>query len=243
MGSYFLRIEKVYKGTPILVEKKKIKNVHLKVFRDLTVKCSFPESATDEYIEKFFLDRIDWINKQLEKYRKATGADNYECLRDGSCIQMLGKDYRIFIKQAQDNKVVEDVKSITIFNKNIANENAIRNQFMNWWRARAEQIFCEILDTKYDKVIRKYGITKPTLRIRSMKTMWGTFNDKKNVATINDYLLKANMLQIEYVVLHELTHTRFKNHSQDFYNFMTIHMPDWQERKKSLDTQVAQGIT
>ena len=242
MSSYYLKIEKIYNGTPILIERKKVKNVHLKVYRNLTVKCSFPESANDEYIDQFFAKRISWINKQLEKYKEATGADNYECLRNGSCVQMLGKDYRIYIKDNIFNRIEEDVKTITIYTKDTKNGTALKRQFMMWLRNKAESVFSKTLDDKFEKIIKKYKMVKPKLKVRSMKTMWGTFNDRNNTVTINDYLLKASILLIEYVILHELTHTLYRNHNMDFYNFMTIHMPDWQERKKSLDAEIAQGI-
>ena len=32
------------------------------------------------------------------------------------------------------------------------------------------------------------------------------------------------------------------NHNSDFYDFMTVHMPDWKERKKQLDTEVVQSL-
>lgn len=243
MSSYFLKIEKIYNNISILIQKKKVKNVHLKVYRDLTVKCTFPESASEEYIDKFFKTRIDWINKQLLKYKEATGADNYECLKDGSSFQILGKDLRVFIKQDKHYAVIESEKSIIIYTKDTTAENKIKNQFMIWWREKAQKIFGDILDEIYQSVIKKYNIGKPTLKIREMKTMWGSYNNTSKTINLNTYLLKANILLIQYVVLHELAHTLYKYHNEDFINFLTIHMPDWRERKKILDTQVAQGIS
>ena len=52
---------------------------------------------------------------------------------------------------------------------------------------------------------------------------------------MNEYLLKADISCIEYVILHELTHLIYHNHNKEFYDFITIYMPDWQERKKKLD--------
>lgn len=243
MESYYLKIEKVYNNIKILIEKKEIKNCHLKVYRDLTVKCSFPESASDEYIEKFLSARIDWINRQLDKYKEALGTGNLDCIRNGSSFQMLGRDYRIFIKQAKRNEIIEDEKSITIFSNGIDNTDKIKKHFIIWWRNKCRTIYGEILDKFFDDVIKKYKKQKPALTIRSMKTMWGSYNKNSNTLNINDYLLKANILQIQYVILHELTHMLYKCHGTDFYNFMTINMPDWRERKKMLDSQIAQGIS
>ena len=65
---------------------------------------------------------------------------------------------------------------------------------------------------------------------------------EENKITLNEYLLKANIRCIQYVILHELTHLLYPNHSSDFYNFLTIHMPDWKDRKKQLDTEIVQSL-
>ena len=75
-----------------------------------------------------------------------------------------------------------------------------------------------------------------------MKTMWGNCNTAKSLITLNEYLYKANMLCIQYVILHEMTHLLYPKHNDGFYNFLTIHMPDWKERKKMLDFEVVQGL-
>ena len=98
------------------------------------------------------------------------------------------------------------------------------------------------MDNYYDKVIRKYNVDKPTITIKKMKTLWGSCSPQKCKITLNEYLMKANIRCIQYVVLHELTHLLYPNHSSDFYTFMTIHMPDWEERKKQLDTEVVQCL-
>ena len=109
-------------------------------------------------------------------------------------------------------------------------------------RQTAETVYQEEVDRFYDAVIRKYGIDKPVITIRKMKTLCGSCTPSKNKITLNEYLLKANIRCIQYVVLHELTHLLYPNHNSNFYNFLTIHMPDWKERKKQLDTEVVQGL-
>ena len=44
------------------------------------------------------------------------------------------------------------------------------------------------------------------------------------------------------VILHELTHLMYPNHSKRFYDFLTVHMSDWQEHEKQLDTEVVQRL-
>ena len=46
----------------------------------------------------------------------------------------------------------------------------------------------------------------------------------------------------QHVILHELAHFLYPYHNKDFYDFITIHMPDWQDRKKQLDYEFVLGI-
>ncbi|MEW6173072.1 MAG: M48 family metallopeptidase [Bacillota bacterium] len=47
---------------------------------------------------------------------------------------------------------------------------------------------------------------------------------------------------MDYVVLHELTHFLYPKHNKDFYEFLTVHMPDWKERKRILDYEIVKGL-
>ena len=90
---------------------------------------------------------------------------------------------------------------------------------------------------KYQETLKKYGIKIPKIEIRRMKTRWGSCIPACNKVIFNLNLIKTPMCCIEYVVLHELSHFKHQNHSKNFYNFITIFMPDWKERKKILDEE------
>ena len=81
----------------------------------------------------------------------------------------------------------------------------------------------------------KYGVERPQLRIRDMKSRWGTCHVKKGIVTLNKRLLAAPRGAVEYVVLHELCHLIYPDHSKQFYDFLAVMMPDWKERKQLLN--------
>lgn len=102
-------------------------------------------------------------------------------------------------------------------------------------------VFEDILEELYPQ-FKKYGVERPTLRIRDMETRWGSCLVKKGVITLNKRLLEAPRNGIEYVVMHELCHFVHPNHSELFYIFLTMLMPDWKERKQFLDKTAAYGL-
>jgi predicted metal-dependent hydrolase len=90
----------------------------------------------------------------------------------------------------------------------------------------------------FNKLIKKYHpyINKPInkIRIKKMTTRWGSCNYKKGYINLNLYLIKKDIKFIEYVILHELTHLIYPNHSKDFYNFIRNIMPDYKDRIKNV---------
>ena len=95
-------------------------------------------------------------------------------------------------------------------------------------------VFNEILDEVYPAFI-PYGVKKPKLRVRTMKSCWGSCMVNKGIITLNRKLLMKPRECIEYVVVHELCHFIHPNHSKEFYKFTEQFMPDWKERKACLN--------
>lgn len=224
------------------VIKKPIKNVHLKVFRDLTVNLSVPMAVPEEWITKFLNERASWIDKQITKYKDTSGYNNLSNIINGSSTQLLGKDMRIFKKASLSNSIKVVEKNINVCLKDINDEDLANKLFENWWRKKALSVFQNELDIMYNSIFKKYEIPKPVIYIKKMKTLWGSCTKLKGKITLNEYLLKADIRCIQYVILHELTHLIYTYHNSDFYDFLTVQMPDWQERKKQLDREVVHGI-
>ena len=225
----------------INILRKKIKNVHLKVFRSLEVSLSVPENVPDDWIDEFLRRRSQWIDKQITKYKLSSGSNNLNNIRNGSSTQFLGKDMRIYQKESLENVIEIDEKKINVFLKK-NDDKYFQKMFEKWWRNTALELYQKEAKKLYNKVFRKYKIEEPHIVVRKMKTMWGSCTPQKGKITLNEYLLKADIRCIQYVILHEMTHLMIPNHSREFYDFLTIHMPDWKERKKVLDLEVVQGV-
>lgn len=226
----------------VQIIRKKIKNVHLKVFRSLEVVLSVPSTVPNDWIDSFLENHVDWIDNQITKYKKSSGYNNLSSIRSGSSTQLLGKDVRIYKEASLTDRVELDEKKICIFLKDASNEERSQKLFDQWWRNTASDIFQSEAEQLYQKIFKKYGLNQPKILVRKMKTLWGSCTPSKDKITLNEYLLKADIRCIQYVILHELTHLLYPNHSNEFYDFLTIHMPDWKERKKQLDNEVVQGL-
>ena len=100
-----------------------------------------------------------------------------------------------------------------------------------------EQNDIERLSKIVEESVKKYSITlgvaPKKVRIKDIKYAWGSCSSKRNIS-INMQLAKKEEKVIEYVVLHEMCHLLYMNHSKDFWKLVERYMPRYKEYKKML---------
>jgi predicted metal-dependent hydrolase len=74
----------------------------------------------------------------------------------------------------------------------------------------------------------------PKIKVRDMRTRWGTCNLKTNTLTFSVRLAAMPYAAQEYVVVHEYSHFAQANHSPAFWAVVARHMPDWRARRALL---------
>lgn len=72
-----------------------------------------------------------------------------------------------------------------------------------------------------------------SIKYRKNKRTWGSCNFK-NGLNFNTLLVKFPLEVIEYVVIHELAHIKYKNHSKDFWNLVYKYCSDYKKREETL---------
>lgn len=91
----------------------------------------------------------------------------------------------------------------------------------------------KIVEESVKKYSIKLGVAPKKVRIKDIKYAWGSCSSKKNIS-INVQLAKKEEKAIEYVVLHEMCHLLYMNHSKDFWKLVEKCMPRYKEYKKML---------
>jgi predicted metal-dependent hydrolase len=109
---------------------------------------------------------------------------------------------------------------------------SVRKLLDRWYRAQAEIVFHERLATCHQKIPK--DIPLPPLRIRPMKTRWGSFSPKKRI-TLNLRLIMMPLDCLDYVILHELCHFKIKGHGPRFWKLLERFLPGCRERRKQLN--------
>ena len=225
----------------VAVTEKNIKNMRLRVFPSREIRLSVPEQTSQEYISKFLQDKSSWIDRQLERFRETEAIEKEDSIHTGTSTRILGRQLVIKIIKANQKRIFRDDLTLFIYTPDPEDQQGIDRQFTNWWQKKSKLYFQEQLNQLFP-IIEKHGICKPNLVIRKMQTLWGSCSRQNHTVNLNYYLYKAPVPCVEYVILHELTHFLYPHHDRNFHNFITVYMPDWQERKRMLDYEIVLGV-
>lgn len=224
------------------VERKKVKNVNLNIKVNGDVIVTAKDEVPLEFIQSFILRKANLIIKQVKYYKAHEVKNKYEKeLVSGESIKYLGKQYRLKVVESEEEYVKYLRGYIYLYVKDKSNYRKKEQLLNNWFDIKCREVFKSLYEEMY-LMVSKYGVPDVKINIRKMKTRWGSCMAEKNTIILNRDLIKAPKYCIKYVVLHELVHMIYKEHNNEFYDFLFTLMPDWKERKRILDEEVVMTL-
>lgn len=220
---------------PYLLTRKSVKNVNLRIKPDGRVLVSANKSVPIEFIDNFIQRKQQFIFSALSRYEEKQKLTQNVPKRyiSGENFDLLGKSLTLKVEECKEETVHTDGVYIFLKVKDKDDFRHKESMMLKWFRQYQNMIFEELLQEKY-ALFQKYGVPYPKLRIRNMKSRWGSCNPAKGIITLNSQLIAAPRKCIEYVVVHELAHFIHPNHSRQFWDFVAMMMPDWKERRQEL---------
>ena len=192
----------------VLIVKKNNKNTYIKIKDDLTIYVTTNYLTTKREVKRILDNEKDFLRKALSRARKK--------LEKEELFYYLGEKYDIILVpfeniEVSDGKIyVKDEKTLD-----------------KWLKKEIKRVFAERLEYNYD--LFDEDIPFPKLKIRSMKTRWGVCNKRDNSVTLNSKLIKYSIHEIDYVIIHELSHFVHFDHSREFWETVRLHMPDYKK--------------
>ena len=210
----------------------------LRVKSSSEIILTIPKRVTIEQGKEFVKKKINWIKKQQAKYKSFENKKETSNFENGDIVYFLGNKYKLKVIPNEKNSIkIENEYLILNIRKNyIENKVYISNTYDKLLKEYAKTVFQDLV-IKYQAQMIKYKIKIPEIEIRKMKSRWGSCFCTKNKIVLNLSLIKTPIECIEYVVVHELSHFRYQNHSKNFYDFISIFIPDWNERRRILNKE------
>lgn len=206
------------------------KTLGITITPELDVLVKAPDIATNEKIESVVRKKAPWILKQQNYFLGFHPKSPARKFVSGESHLYLGRQYKLKLIKGKKNEILFDGRQIIIKHKPASLPRQILN---SWYRHRAKLKFAEIAEPLIQR-FKKYNVTPNEIYLQEMKTRWGSCTPKGKII-LNPELIKAPKACIEYVIVHELCHLVYKNHSVRFFTLQKKEMPDWERWKERLE--------
>lgn len=217
------------------LQRKRVKNMNLRIHPDGRVTLSAPTRVSMRAIEEFLHAKTDFVLSALDRFHTMRqNAPNPIQYTDGDKLLLLGNQTILRLTQGTEEYIVWKQPYLEMTVRDTQNFDMKRKLMEQFQTQLCTKVFNELLQ-ELCPLLRSYGVTIPRLRIRAMKTRWGSCTPHHHVITLNTRLIEAPRECIAYVVLHELCHFVYPNHSAQFHALVASFMPDWKARKKRLN--------
>ena len=217
-----------------ILTRKAVKNLNMRVKPDGEIHVSAPPIVSVKYIDNFVLAHEETLIKTLDKYEKIK-LNRVQPLQylSGEKVRFLGEDLHLLVEASRVEEVEKIGQFLFLRVKDTADFDRKEKVMKKWFSKMQVEVFLEICKEIYP-LFKPYGVKYPLVKIRNMKSRWGSCQPQKKIITLNGKMIAAKREAIEYVVLHEFAHFVHPNHSKEFYGLVGELMPDWKERKAML---------
>lgn len=210
------------------------KSLGITVYPNRNVEIKAPLDTALVKIQEKVKKRAAWILKQQDYFLSFEPRITNRKFVSGETHYYLGRQYQLKVIDSAINKVKYTGRFIEVYVTERAN---VKEQLQQWYRAKAEIWFRKLAD-KHIERFKKYNVEPQKVELKKMENRWGSCSSKGRIL-LNPELIKAPKACIEYVIIHELCHLVYRDHTKEFYNLQTHEMPDWQKWKMKLETLLA----
>lgn len=208
-----------------IVKRSSSRQIKLTISSSGEVKVSIPSWMPYKLGLDFAKSKSDWISKQKpEKTLLVNG-------------QSIGKNHHLVFKTTTAKSVttrLNDIEAIVFLPVEVSIDNQLAQSAANKIAKRALLTQGRaLLPIKVKELSQKYGYDFNEIKVKSLKTRWGSCDSNKNI-TLNLFLMQLPWELIDYVILHELTHTKIMHHGVDFWQAMENSQPGSKDLRKQL---------
>lgn len=217
-------MEMIVDGIPIAVEKKRIKHMYLRVKPDGAVCISAPSRMSDAAIHAFAASRMDWILLHQQRLRLRLPPPPLQ-YRSGEDLLLWGTPHTLQVLPSREKRCTAFLQGDSLLLCAPPDSTLQQRQaaVRSWYRAQlraaipAVRRACEAV----------VGCEAAEVRIRDMRTRWGSCNVARRRIWISLALAQKPPECLRCVMIHELVHLLELGHTPRFWSLMDRFCPDW----------------
>ncbi|MCY4362702.1 MAG: SprT family zinc-dependent metalloprotease [Gammaproteobacteria bacterium] len=221
------------RGIAVEVVRKNIKHLYVGVYPPGgRVRVSAPLRIDKDAIRLAVISRLGWIRKRQAQFEQQERQSEREYV-SGESHYFEGRRYRLdVIEQNCPPAVLRLDNNTIILSVRPGSDHVKREKVLDkWYRSQLR----DRLPLLVDKWEKKIGVKVKDIRIRKMKTRWGTCNRRARRIWLNLELMKKSASCLEYVVVHELVHLIERKHNKRFKDLMDKYLPHWRNHRDELN--------
>lgn len=209
------------------------KTLSLTVRPDLSIVLKCPVKTETEKIQTFLQKKWFWLEKQLSYFKKYQRKVYEKEYISGEGYLYLGRQYKLMVKKGKEDKVSTVRGQLIVYTtKLVSNTKHNKKLIETWFADKTVSVF----ESRLNEMLYMFDYDiKPELSIREMQKRWGSFLNKKKIL-LNPKLIHTSKDCIDYVIVHELCHFKYKDHSKKFWKFLDEKYPRWEKVKDKLET-------
>lgn len=184
-----------------------------------------PQQVADRMV----LKKARWVLEKLELVRSVQEGE----IVTGSRIQYLGRQYYtevVFEEGLVGARIEFNHSRFRIYvASGEGTQASIQEALKAFFRAKA----LEKITPRIRKWSEETGLVYECFKMRTMEKRWGSCT-ASNTILLNPSVIQLPFSLIDYVIVHELCHTKVKDHSKEFWAELSRHMANW----KDLDARI-----
>ncbi len=220
-------------GISVEVVRKNIKNFYIGVHPpNGRVRVSVPLRLDDNAVRMAVISRLGWIRRQQAAFEGQDRQSQREFVT-GESHYFAGRRYRLeVVEQDCPPKVwLPNNTKVALRVRPGSDRDAREAVMQRWYR----QYLRSQLPSLLEKWEVKLGVSVNEVRIRKMKTLWGSCNVEAKRIWLNLELAKKSESCLVYVLVHEMVHLLERSHNERFRELMDSFLPQWRTYRDELN--------
>lgn len=220
-------------GISVEVIRKDIKNFYIGVHPPKgRVRVSAPLHFDEDAIRMAVITRLAWIRRKQAEFAKQERQSEREFVT-GESHYFAGRRYRLdVLEQDCPPKVWLPNNTKIALSVRPGSDRAKREAVMQRWYRQHLRAEVPPLLEKWEL---KLGVSVNEVRIKRMKTLWGSCNIGAKRIWLNLELAKKPSSCLMYVLVHEMVHLLERDHNDRFRELMDRFLPQWRTYRDELN--------